>query len=156
MGQSLLPFESTYENVGIVGGALDHPWRDLGRFLHLDGELGLASRFGSGQPTSMEGWAALRLRTSAITIGPVMITPAFAFGFSAVTDTIGIETRRGADNHGSATFLGYLRPEVAISLVSRPDLQIVYGLQHRSGAWHTLGNLGEGANADIVGIRRTF
>ncbi len=50
----------------------------------------------------------------------------------------------------------YFGPELAVSLVNRPDIEFVYRLHHRSGAEGTFGKLYEGYNANVFGIRYKF
>ena len=91
---------------------------------------------------------ALRF-SSSLAVGP-------GFGVSAISKSVGIEAQREADVHGNATLLGYLGPELAFSLLPYPNLEVVYRLQHRSGALGRIGNMWEGANANVFGLRYRF
>jgi hypothetical protein len=155
-GGSLTPFYAPFDGTGIAGAALDHRLWNLGPYFHVSGELGSAARFGPGEDPSLELWTGVGLYYNGVTLGPVTIGAGLVGGFSVVTGPTAVERQREIKIDGSATFLGYLSPEIDITFASHPNLQIVYGLHHRSGAWQTFGNMGEGANADVIGIRHTF
>ena len=118
-------------------------------------EAGLAARLGEG--ASGEAWAGVVGRYDGFVIADTLrITPALTVGLSVVTGTMGIEARREREVGGSATLLFYLGPELDFSLVDHPNVEVFMRIQHRSGAWETLGNLRDGANANVIGARWTF
>jgi len=52
--------------------------------------------------------------------------------------------------------LFYLGFDLAFALASLPDTELVLRIQHRSGAYGTLGAMKEGNNANVIGIRQRF
>ena len=104
---------------------------------------------------SGELWAGGTFRTDFL-LGPVRVTPGITVGLSGTTNSIGREREREITESGNARLLGYLSPEVPFSSVSSPNLELVFWVQHRSGAAGTFGGLFEGYNADVVGIRDHF
>lgn len=82
-------------------------------------------------------------------------------GLSVVTNPIGIERVREIQNSGDATLLYYLGPEIRLTFDALPETEFVYRVHHRSGAGEvsflpTLGDMVEGANANVFGIRLPF
>lgn len=98
-------------------------------------------------------WAGVRVKHQGPVIGSVAISPAFTAGLSAVTGETEIE-REGRD--GDASFLGYLGPELSARWSGAPNLELIWQLHHRSGANGTFGDMGEGSNANVFGIRYRF
>jgi hypothetical protein len=97
---------------------------------------------------SYEGWVGLHVRYSWLVLfNSVRIAPGLTFGLSAITKPVGIEAAREADAQGDARLLGYLGPDLAISFMGVPNLELVYRLQHRSGASGNLGRMHDAANA---------
>jgi hypothetical protein len=86
----------------------------------------------------------------------VRISPGFVFGLSAISNPIGQEGLHQIDHGGSAHLLFYVGFDVAFALASLPDTELVFRIQHRSGAYGTLGGMKEGNNANVVGIRQRF
>ena len=151
--KSLTPF-APHESNYIVGGAYERDFFQKWGFA-LGAEVGVADRFGMGD--SVEGWVGLHVRYSWLVLfNSVRIAPGLTFGLSAITKSVGIEAEREADAQGNSRLLGYLGPELAISFMGFPNLELVYRLQHRSGAFGTLGRMQEGANANVFGMRFRF
>jgi hypothetical protein len=156
-----------YDN-DTAGVAVYRDWFRLGYGFYMGGEVGVADRFGyyavTGGPTiksatmlhSGELWTGLRFRYEGVSFYGVRLSGAVTGGFSYVTDSIGRERARELDNNGNARFLFYAGPELALSLDSYPDWQLVYRQEHRSGMGGTLGKMEEGYNANVIGLRYTF
>jgi hypothetical protein len=156
-----------YDN-NIAGVAAYRDWFRLGYGFYVGGELGIADRFGYYAQTgdtniksssllqSAEIWTGLRWRYEGFSFYGVRISAAATTGFSYTTNSIGRERGREIAYDGSARFLFYGGPELALSLDSHPEWQFVYRLQHRSGANGTLGHFREGYNANVFGLRYTF
>jgi hypothetical protein len=152
----------------IIGTAYQ---RELYRYrgFVLGGEIGLADRFGnyaqccspvvlsSSILNSGELWFGPAFRYDAIVLfNQLRVIPGMTFGFSATTNSIGVEREREITNPGNARLLGYLGPEIAFSTLNMSELELVISMHHRSGADHTFGNFGEGYNANVVGLRYRF
>ena len=75
---------------------------------------------------------------------------------SAVTAPTALEHERELYYDGDASVLGFLGPELAFRLRQAPNLELVYQLHHRSGGNGTFGNMGEGSNANTIGLRYRF
>ena len=158
-----------YDNY-IVGAAYQRRFRELGSGFVLGGEIGVADRFGhyavccniqtvtsSDIRHSGELWFGPTIRyESFVLFDQLRITPGLTAGFSLTTNSIGIERGRELSGNGNGRFLGYLGTELAFSSVSMPNLELVFRLHHRSGALRLLGNMMEGYNANVVGLRYWF
>lgn len=161
------PVGPNYDNY-IVGAAYNHDFYSLYGFA-VGGEVGLADRFGYFRECcdpvvkstavlhSPELWFGPRFSFDGLVLfNTVRIGGAMTFGFSATTDSIGVERRREIVKSGSARLIGYLGPEIFLALADHPEWEIVYRLHHRSGANGTFGRMGEGYNANVLGVRYRF
>jgi hypothetical protein len=155
MGRTADVFNVTYDNFYILGLGYQRLCWTWWRF-DLGWEVGTSYRFGS-VADSAEGWGGLLIRAHGITFcDAITVTPSVTGGFSVVTASIGHEYRRVSNRDGDATFLFYLGPELAISHRRCPNVELFYRLQHRCGGHGTLGNLSEGYNANVLGVRFKF
>jgi len=77
-------------------------------------------------------------------------------GLSAVTRTLGRERQREIEYHANAHLLGYVAPELGVSLDRSPQFELVVRVMHRSGAGGLFGGMKEGYNADVIGVRYAF
>ena len=153
IGKSLLP-TAPHESNYIAGGAYERDFFQRWGFA-LGTEIGVAQRFGMGKST--EVWAGLNVRyTAFVFLNTVRIIPGITAGFSYITRPVGHEAEEEAAVGGDARLLGYLGPELAFSLVNFPNVELVYKLQHRSGAGGTFGKMHDTANANVVGLRVRF
>ncbi len=162
-----------YDNY-IVGAAYDRDLFDLGHGFYFGVEVGIADRYGNYkqccQPVIMsnsivesgELWAGPQVRYAGILLfNVVRIGGSVTIGLSAATASIGRELQREVDDPGNARLLYYLGPELDFSTPSIPNLEFVIRLQHRSGGADvpiipTIGNMAEGYNANVAGIRYRF
>ena len=144
-----IPYAEKPENNFLVGAAYGLQLIQFGNIL-VGTEVGVAGRFGDA--TAGEFWAGPSYRYR-IHLGPVTVTPGIVAGFSVVTGTLGTERLREVKNRGNATLLFYLAPEIAFSFAYLSNVEFIFRVQHRSGAEGTLGRMGEGANANIFGVR---
>lgn len=146
------PFGVDYEDNYVIGAGYQQFFLE-GNDFRLGVEAGIAVRMGNN--VSGEAWAGAVGRYDGWVIGDsVRISPAFTFGLSTITNKMdGVEGVR-ADSHGSdARPLFYLGPEINLSWADNPNTEVFFRVQHRSGAWGTLSNMGDGANASTVGMR---
>jgi hypothetical protein len=155
MGKSLNPLATRHESNFITGGAYQ---RDLYRAPYgfvFGVEMGIAKRFGMGKSTEL--WGGVNIRHSGLVFFNFLrVTAGITIGFSAIDNPVGTEAEEERRHDGNAHFLGYLSPELTLAFHQFPNTELVYRLQHRSGAGRTFGNMGEGANANIIGIRYRF
>jgi hypothetical protein len=155
MGGSLNPFSARHENQRIVAAAYEHDFYHAPNDLVVGAEIGAGYRFGLGN--SEELWAGVNIRhTGFVLFGLVRIAAGITVGVSAVTNSAGIEAERQAMDHGNGQLLAYLGPELTMALLKYPNLELVYRVQHRSGAFGLIANFIEGANANVFGIRYRF
>ncbi len=158
----------SYDNY-IVGAAYQRDFLQLNGGLLLGAEVGLADRFGHYKVCceaivytdrmmhSAELWAGVSFRQEVPELFDAFrISPGFVFGLSAISNPIGQEGEHQLSHQGSAKVLFYLGFEIAFAMRSLPNTELVYRIQHRSGAYGTLGGLKEGNNANVVGIRQRF
>lgn len=142
------------DSIYLVGISYDTQFIKIVKGLTLGGEVGIDERFGDGD--SAEFWGGPSLRYNITICNIVTISLGFTGGLSAVTDAIGMERVRERYRPGDATLLFYFGPEVGFQFNSIPRVAFVLGIHHRSGAAGTLGNMGEGINGYICGIRYYF
>jgi hypothetical protein len=162
------PQRMFYDNY-IVGGAYQRDFFQFNSGVLVGAEVGLADRFGNykiccdtiaysnGVMHSAELWGGISFRHQGVALfDTVRISPGFVFGLSAISNPIGQEALRQIDNGGSASVLFYLGFDVAFALAALPNTELVLRVQHRSGAYGMLGDMKEGNNANVIGIRHRF
>lgn len=157
-----------YDNY-IVGGAYQRDFLQFNSGLLIGAEVGLADRFGhysiccdtivysNSVAQSTEFWAGASFRTQGIALlNTVLVSPGVVFGLSLISNPIGQEGEHQIAHQGSAKALFYLGFDLAFALASLPNTELVFRVQHRSGAYGTLGAMREGNNANVIGIRQRF
>jgi hypothetical protein len=155
-GDTINVFGTDYTDSYMVGAAYGRDFTDIGAGFVLGGVTGAAIRFGDDDDTSGEFWAGVRLRHQGLVIGDLAIAPALTAGLSAVTGPTEIERAREIRYDGDASFLGFVGAELSFRVRQAPNVELVYELHHRSGADGTFGNMNEGSNANVLGIRYRF
>lgn len=149
-------FTPDFSDNYLAGVSVGRDFFDLGAGFMLGGVVGTAVRFGGDDETTGELWAGVRLRHQGLVIGDLAISPALVVGLSAVTGPTEIERKREIHYDGDASFLGFIGPELSFRLRQAPNFELVYQIHHRSGADGTFGNMGEGSNASVLGLRYHF
>ncbi|MBR1272930.1 hypothetical protein JQ629_36225 [Bradyrhizobium sp. AUGA SZCCT0222] len=160
--------EITYDNY-IAGAAYTRDIYRLGLGFTLGAEIGGAVRAGSfalccnpvvkssSWVNSEELWIGPRISHEGfVFFNTVRLAGATTWGLSFANNSIGYERGREIAWSGSARTLFYFGPEIIVALQQFPDFEFVYRLHHRSGANGKLGNLREGYNANVFGIRYKF
>ncbi|WP_052731940.1 hypothetical protein [Devosia geojensis] len=146
------PFGVDYEDNFLIGGGYQRFY--LGpEWLRFGWEAGASVGF--GEDVRGEAWAGIVGRFDALRIGQVNISASVTGGLSAITNTIGIETDRVAPD-ANPHLLFYIAPEIGVTLDSNPNLEAFMRVQHRSGGWGLISNMGDGHNATSVGLRWRF
>lgn len=153
-GLTVVPFATPFDHNYLTAAAFDARFLDLGDGMEIGGEVGVAARYGAG--FTGEAWGGLVIRYHGFHVGHLVISPAIVGGFSAVSGAIGIEAQRAASQRGNPTFLFYAGPEIALSLDTHPNWEFVFRVHHRSGGFGTLGNMHEGANGNMFGLRYRY
>jgi hypothetical protein len=97
-----------------------------------------------------------KVRWENFRLGGARFEIAGTAGLSAVTRTLGRERQREIEYRANAHLLGFVAPELGVSLDREPGLELVVRVLHRSGAGGTFGGMREGYNADVVGVRYAF
>lgn len=147
------PFEGWEDNY-YLGGGYQRLWGDHNGFRY-GGEVGVTARI--GPESSFEGWAGVVGRYDWQVFDLFRAGVSLTFGLSAVSNTlVGRERASEAFHEGNATLLFYLSPEINFSLVDHPETEVFLRLQHRSGAWQTLGGMAAASDAGVVGLRWHF
>jgi len=162
--QDALPFIADSAHQVQVGAAIAALPLELGGRWRLGVEAGLSwRRDGDGlgrAGTSWEVWAGPTLRHDGFALGPIRIKPGLTFGYTAVTASHWLEREREFEEDGEAEFLYFLAPEIALALEDHPRFDLVYRVQHRSGGKNVnlpaLGDMGDTANANVLGLRWRF
>ncbi len=162
--EDALPFAAHSGHQVQIGAALaDMPLRlpwgfsagfEAGIALRHDGD-----RYGPSG-SSAEIWAGPAIRHDGIAVGPIRLHPALTVGYSAVTESHGLERTREIEADGEAALLYFMAPEIAVSSARHPGIELVYRVQHRSGGVNiglpALGRLGDTTNANVLGLRWRF
>jgi hypothetical protein len=157
-----------YDNY-ILGGAYQRDFFQFNSGLLIGAEVGLADRFGhysiccntiiysNSVVQSAELWGGASFRTQGFALfDTVRVSPGFVFGLSLISNPIGQEAEHQIVHQGSAKILFYLGFDLAFALAKLPDTELVFRIQHRSGAHGALGAMKEGNNANVIGIRQRF
>jgi hypothetical protein len=154
LGNTINPLIVNPEKQGIVAIAYGHDWYRWHGFV-LGTEVGAGLRFGQGG--SGELWGGFNIRHTGIVLFNTMrIGAGITVGLSAITQATGIEAEREIKDHGNATVLAYLGPEMTLAALNNPNWELVYRIQHRSGAYGVIAHFIEGANAHTLGLRYRF
>jgi hypothetical protein len=141
-----------YQDAYILGGGYQHFFLGQENGFQAGIETGVAVR--KGPDVSGEAWAGVVLRSDGfIQNDDVKISASITGGLSLITNPLDVEVAREISRNGDSTFLFFMAPELSISTADNPNIEAFWRLQHRSGGWNTLGNMGEGANANTIGLR---
>ena len=106
---------------------------------------------------TVETWLGAKLRKDDVVLGgPFRIALGFAIGLSYVDESIGRERQREIDYRADAHFLGYLAPEMGLSMTTLPGWEAVIRMPHRSGLNGTFNHMKEGYNAMTAGVRYSY
>ncbi len=161
LGGSFDPFHADFDDITAVGIGYQQFVAQLPLNVRFGYEVGVAGRFADESRyipgNTADFWAGGLLRYDGFNIfDTVHVAAALTFGFSAVTDSAGYERQREITKDGDASFLFYLGPEVSLSLANHPEFELFGRIHHRSGGGGLLGDMNEGANAPVVGLRVFF
>jgi hypothetical protein len=132
--------------------------RDAGRLfagrLHLEPEVGIGQRYGRQGET--EVWAALFVRYRGFPWDDVVITSvAVSTGLNYSSGISYVEERRARDGDGSR-LMHFFSPEITFAMPSRPGVELLFRLHHRSGVFGLVSDAWGGAQYATVGLRVRF
>lgn len=154
MGRSFNPL-ANHDSTYLIAGAYRHEFIKLPWNIVLGGEIGVGLRFGTG--SYGEIWAAPTARVVGIPLGnAAVMSIGFVAGFSGITNPTKLERQREYEHSGNSKLLFYFSPELTLALRKVPNREIVFRLHHRSGLYGTLGQMREGSNTHVVGLRWLF
>ncbi|HWJ86771.1 MAG TPA: hypothetical protein VNS12_01700 [Pelagibacterium sp.] len=154
MGEMFNPFTATYEDTLVFGAGYQRYFFEPFDDFKVGLEVGAALRV--DEQITGEGWAGIVGRYDGWVLADrLRLSPSLVFGGSVVTQTIGVEAEREANDGLPGDILFYLSPEISLSTLDNPNSEVFWRLQHRSGAWNTFGGGGT-ANATMLGIRTSF
>lgn len=155
VGETFNFIGTDYQDAYVLGGGYQHFFLGEENGFRAGLEAGVALR--NGPTMSGEAWAGVVLRSDGfIQNDHVKISASVTGGLSLITNPLDVEVAREISRNGDATFLFYMAPELSISTTQNPNMEAFWRVQHRSGGWNTLGNMGEGANANTIGLRWKF
>jgi hypothetical protein len=155
VGETFNFLGTDYQDAYILGGGYQHFFLGEENGFQAGLEGGVALRKGPG--ISGEAWAGIVLRSDGfIKNDQFKLSASVTGGLSLITNPLDVEVAREISRDGDSTFLFYMAPELSISTADNPNMEAFWRVQHRSGGWNTLGNMGEGANANTVGLRWKF
>jgi hypothetical protein len=155
VGETFNFIGTDYQDAYVLGGGYQHFFLGEENGFRAGLEAGAALREGPG--VSGEAWAGVVLRSDGfIQNEHLKISASVTGGLSLITDPLDVEVAREISRNGNSTFLFYMAPELSVSNADNPNMEAFWRIQHRSGGWNTLGNMGEGANANTIGLRWKF
>lgn len=148
------PTDWDFTGDGIIAGAVSREWLSYGDHLVLEPELGIGKRFGEQDET--EFWGALFFRYRGFPWDHWVTTSvAISTGMNYATGTSEQEIERNRNDEGSH-WLHFLSPEITFALPSRPDIELMFRLHHRSGIFGTINGARGGNQYGTVGLRVRF
>ncbi|WP_108397406.1 hypothetical protein [Devosia submarina] len=155
VGETFNFLGTDYQDAYLLGGGYQQFFLGEENGFRAGLEGGLALR--KGPDVSGEAWAGVVLRSDGFVQNEhVKVSASVTGGLSLITNPLDVEVAREIARDGDSTFLFYMAPELSVSTKDNPDMEVFWRLQHRSGGWNTLGHMGEGANANTIGMRWKF
>lgn len=155
VGETFNFLGTDYQDAYLLGGGYQHFFFGEENGFRAGLEGGVALRKGSD--VSGEAWAGVVLRADNFVENElVKVSASVTGGLSLITNPLDVEVAREIARDGDSTFLFYMAPELSVSTKDNPNMEVFWRLQHRSGGWNTLGHMGEGANANTIGMRWKF
>ncbi len=150
------PWSFNFQNGGIVGGTVS---RRIARVFHafdIEGELGIAKRFGDAHET--EFWEAIYVRFTEFPWNKYLYTTfAISTGINYATGISEFEKQHSNLNPPDGTrVLHFFSPEMTFAMPDRKNLQLVIRLHHRSGAYNVISRAASGATYLTAGVRFWF
>jgi hypothetical protein len=122
--------------------------------LRFEPEVGVGRRFGEQDET--EVWGALFVRYRGFPWDSVVVTSvALSTGVNYATGISEMERDRARDDEGSR-WMHFFSPEITLALPSRPEIELLFRLHHRSGVFGLVSDAWGGAQYGTVGLRIRF
>lgn len=122
--------------------------------IDIEPEIGIGQRL--GRQDAREAWAALYARYRGFPWDHLVTTTvAVSTGINYASKVSEVENDRAGNGDGDR-ILHYFSPEITLALPSRPDLELVFRLHHRSGVFGIVSDARGGAQYGTVGLRIRF
>ncbi len=154
------PWDWEFSRGGIIAGAASRRLVTFVEVIDLEGEIGIAQRFGNMHET--EVWASLYARWTWFPWNRyVRTTVAASTGFNFASSVPELERERDKTHRGSK-LLHFFSPEITLGLPAYPEWELVGRIHHRSGARVLVGEVdmfngvGGGVHFATFGIRYRF
>lgn len=132
----------------------------FGELIDIEGEIGLAQRF--GDLTATETWAAFYIRWVAFPWNDyIRTTIAVSTGLNYASHVDALEKERSSNKKGSH-LLHFFSPEITLALPQYPEWELLGRIHHRSGGKILFGDVpvfngvDGGAHYATVGLRYRF
>jgi hypothetical protein len=154
--KAIPPWSWQFGSGGVAGGAASRKIATLFSLLDIEGELGIAKRFGDQHET--EFWEAIYVRYSQFPWNKIIYTTfAVSTGISYATGVSEFEKEHSKlDPPDGTRIQHYFSPELTFALPEHKDRQLVLRLHHRSGAYNIISRAASGSTYLAVGLRLWF
>ena len=156
----IAPWDWDFTGTGLVAGALSRRLLTFADVIDIEGEAGIAQRFGNMHET--EFWAALYARWTWFPWNHIVRTTiATSTGLSFATGASSAERAWDSRGRGSK-LLHFFSPEITLGLPSQPQWDLVARIHHRSGTRILFGDVdmfkgvGGGVHFATLGLRYRF
>ncbi len=137
-----------------VGTALSRTTWHFWKHFTMEPEVGMGQRF--GRQSATEVWGALFFRYHGFPWDDkVLTTVAVSTGLNWASDVTEVEQERAHDGQGSQ-LMHYFAPELTFAAPSRPNVELVLRMHHRSGVFGLVSDAWGGAQYATVGLRVRF
>jgi hypothetical protein len=149
----IAPPDWEYQNDSLIATAVS---RNAGQWKRLtfEPEIGIGQRYGKQDETEL--WAALFVRYHGFPWDDYLTTTfALSTGLNWATGVSEIEQERARDGEGSQ-LMHFVSPEITFALPSRPDVQLLFRIHHRSGVFGLVSDAWGGAQYGTFGFRVWF
>ncbi len=156
-------FNSKWGGSGIFGIAASRRLMGVGDLFQIEGEAGLATRF--GDHSSPEIWTALYFRWLKFPWDQYLDTSfAVSSGFNLALLNDPLEVARFGNGNSPTRLLHYFSPEITFALPSHPQRELFVRFHHRSGLAKInshiskllFNNAAAGADYATIGLRWKF
>lgn len=147
------PWDTRTENIYLVTLSYNRRLTTIFRHLDVEVEGGVGRRFGDND--SIEAYAALALRWTAFPWNDYLRTTfaVYPIGPSYVASLSPSEVSKDGR---SANWLNYFGLELTFAAPALPELELLFRLHHRSGAFGLINGSTNGADFLSVGARFRF
>lgn len=147
------PWDTRTQDIYLLSLSYNRRIATVLRHLDIEVEGGVGRRFGDND--SFEAYAALALRWTWFPWNQYLRTTfaVYPFGPSYVADLSPSEV---AKDGRSANWLNYFALELTFAAPSLPELEVLFRLHHRSGAFGAINGSTNGADFLSVGARYRF